>query len=236
MPQWLMITGLTLIAGASIPAGALLARVENLCPRWLDLDFRHGVIAFGGGALLAAVALILVPDGIEVLPIWGSVVAFALGGIVVMGLDVYLAKRDTSASQLVAMLMDFFPEAVALGAICAPGVHNGAFLLAGLIALQNLPEGFNAYREMVGSMTPSRLLTMFCLLALIGPLAGLAGFFVLGAMPSVVGAMMLFAAGGILYLIFHDIAPQAHLQRHWAPPLGAVAGFLLGLIGHMLLN
>jgi ZIP family zinc transporter len=42
---------------------------------------------------------------------------------------------------------------------------------------------------------------------------------------------MLFAAGGILYVIFQDIAPQSKLKKHWAPPLGAVAGFLLGVLG-----
>lgn len=40
-------------------------------------------------------------------------------------------------------------------------------------------------------------------------------------------------AGGILYLVFQDIAPQARLEKHWAPSLGAVAGFLLGVLGHM---
>jgi len=50
------------------------------------------------------------------------------------------------------------------------------------------------------------------------------------------GAMMLFAAGGILYLTFEDIAPQAHLARRWAPALGAVAGFMLGLLGQILLR
>jgi ZIP family zinc transporter len=36
-------------------------------------------------------------------------------------------------------------------------------------------------------------------------------------------------------MIFQDIAPQAKLQRHWAPPLGAVLGFGLGMIVHQLL-
>lgn len=44
---------------------------------------------------------------------------------------------------------------------------------------------------------------------------------------------MLFAAGGILYIIFQDIAPQSKLKNHWAPPLGAVAGFLLGVLGQV---
>jgi len=47
---------------------------------------------------------------------------------------------------------------------------------------------------------------------------------------------MLFAAGGILYSVFQDIAPQAKLDRHWLPALGAIAGFMLGLAGHMIIS
>ncbi|OGT72641.1 MAG: hypothetical protein A2W76_02925 [Gammaproteobacteria bacterium RIFCSPLOWO2_12_47_11] len=49
------------------------------------------------------------------------------------------------------------------------------------------------------------------------------------------GAIMLFASGGILYLIFQDIAPQSHMQRHWAPPLGAILGFAVGMLGANLI-
>jgi ZIP family zinc transporter len=44
------------------------------------------------------------------------------------------------------------------------------------------------------------------------------------------------AAGGILYLLFQDIAPQARLARRWAPTLGAVVGFGLGLLGDLLIG
>jgi ZIP family zinc transporter len=47
---------------------------------------------------------------------------------------------------------------------------------------------------------------------------------------------MLFAAGGILYLIFQDIAPQSKLKNHRAPSLSAVAGFLLGVIGKVIIG
>ncbi len=52
--------------------------------------------------------------------------------------------------------------------------------------------------------------------------------------PVVLGWLMLFSAGGILYLMYQDIAPQIPLARHWSPPLGAILGFALGLLGHIL--
>ena len=139
------------------------------------------------------------------------------------------------AAQLIAMLLDFVPESMAMGAMLATGKAAG-FLLAVLIALQNFPEGFNAYRELraAGRHQSWVVLAFFCGLALLGPLAALAGHLWLRDVPWLLGFIMLFAAGGILYLTFQDIAPQARLDRHWAPPLGAVAGFMLGLLGAAL--
>lgn len=44
------------LAGVAIPIGGLLARIEHLGPDWLENEFRHFVIAFGGGILLGAVS------------------------------------------------------------------------------------------------------------------------------------------------------------------------------------
>ncbi len=235
MPPWIEITALTLLAGMAMPAGALVAYFERIRPDWLETELRHAVIAFGGGALVSAVALVLVPEGMSGLPPWMVGVSFAGGGLAFMGLDVLLDSIKSPASQLAAMLSDFIPEALALGATFAAGSGAGV-LLAGLIALQNVPEGVNAYRELVSStaLAPRRIIVAFFAMALLGPVAGLTGYFWLSAHTAVVSCIMLFAAGGILYLVFQDIAPQARLSHHWGPPLGAVAGFLLGILGKMI--
>ena len=72
-------------------------------------------------------------------------------------------------------------------------------------------------------------------LVLIGPIAGLCGFFFLSNHQAILGAIMLLSSGGILYLIFQDIAPQSRLEKHWAPPLGAVFGFCVALFSEMLM-
>lgn len=225
------------LAGAAIPLGGALALVERIRPRWLEREFRHFVIAVGGGVLLSAVALVLVPEGIEGESIVLVVAAMLAGGLSFMGLDVLLSRSKTSASQLAATLADFLPEAAALGAAYASGGSSGR-LLALLIFMQNLPEGFNACREIASSGTWSgrKVVLGFAALVPLGPAAGLCGLYLLGDHPTVNHAVMLFASGGILYLTFQDIAPQAKLARAWAPPLGAVFGFLLGVVGHMLLS
>lgn len=237
MPEWVCVVGLTLGAGAAMPVGAWIALAERLRSDWLETDLRHAIIAFGGGALLSAIALVLVPEGTRDLSLGWVAFCFAGGGCAFMGIDVVLDKSNTPASQLAAMLSDFVPEALALGAAFAMD-GSTAPLLAGLIALQNVPEGFNAYRELKSSTPYSsrRIIIAFAGMALLGPAAGLTGYFWLSKFPAVVSGIMLFAAGGILYLIFQDIAPQAKVDRRWAPPLGAVAGFLLGLLGKMVVT
>jgi ZIP family zinc transporter len=231
------IVALTLLAGIAMPIGASIAGIERIRPRWLETEVRHCVIAFGGGALLAAVALVLVPEGIRNLGPMMIVISFASGGVAFMVLDIRLAANATPANQLVAMISDFIPEALALGATFAVSKTSG-MLLAGIIALQNLPEGFNACREVTRSThyTVSQVVGAFALMALLGPISGLTGYLFLSAYPEVVSAIMLFAAGGILYLIFQDIAPQSNPKNHWAPPLGAVAGFLLGVLGKVAVS
>ena len=226
----------TALAGACIPLGAGLARLERVRPKWLEEELRHFVIALGGGALLGAVALVLVPEGVALLPEPLPVIALLLtGGGCFMVLDRSQAKRQRAAPQFSAMAADYLPESLALGGMFSASAE-GAVLLAVLIGLQNLPEGFNAWRELMASRVgPTNALGRLLLLALLGPVCGLAGWFWLAGHEAVLGAVMLFAAGGILYLTFQDIAPQSRLERHWAPPLGAVLGFALALAGDLML-
>jgi ZIP family zinc transporter len=228
---------LTLFAGMAMPLGAFLSAAEHIKRDWLQAEIRHFVMAFGGGALLSAVALVLVPEGSENLGIFAVAFWFAAGGLVFMCLDIWLDRLKSPLAQLVAMLSDFIPEALALGAALAMGSET-ALLLAGLIALQNLPEGFNSSRELqeATDFDDKQITIIFILLALLGPVFGLLGFYVLADSVIVISSIMLFAAGGILYVTFSDIAPQAKLKNHWFPPIGAVAGFLLGVIGQLLVG
>lgn len=228
---------ISLLAGIAIPLGAILTFVEKLLPKELDQELNHAIVAFGGGALLSAVALVLVPEGIQKTSQVSVTVSFISGGVLFMLLDYILSKAKGSMANLVAMLTDFIPEAIALGASMANGVGSG-ILLASIMFLQNLPEGFNAYKELSSSSkkNKSKIIFLFLLLAMIGPLMAVIGHKFLSDQEQVLACLKLFASGGIIYLVFQDIAPQASLKKHWAPPLGAVLGFGLGIIGKMLVH
>lgn len=228
---------LATLAGISIPIGGLLGLIQPFHETWVGNEFRHTVIAFGAGILLAAIALVLVPMGMEGLSIPWVILTFVGGGVFFLGVDRWLAQKAGSTAQLLALLLDFIPEAMALGALIT-NESDTAFLLALLIAFQNLPEAFNAFCE-ISNNTSTRawqLIGIFCLIVFVGPLSAFLGTQFLSEAKAWLSGIMLLASGGILYLIFQDISPQVPLQRHWLPPLGAVGGFLVGIIGHMLVH
>lgn len=235
MPDYLLAMTYALVAGLAIPLGGAMASADRFLPGWLQEEFRHSVIAFGAGVLLAAIALVLVPEGNEALSPAAALGAFLLGGVVFALVDHALDKRGGSGAQLLAMVLDFVPEALALGAMLAVAPDKG-LLLAILMALQNLPEAFNAYREMraTTALKTMTIIMAFAGLSLLGPIAAATGYFMLKAEPEILGAIMLFATGGILYLVTEDIIPQVPLKRAWGPPFGTVAGFALGMLGQAL--
>jgi len=236
MSEWVIVFVLTLATGLAMVVGALIALVEHISNRWLESEFRHGVVAFGGGILISAVALVLIPEGTKNQTPLFVVLWFGLGGVCFMGIDILLNRIHEMATQLTAMLIDFIPEVIALGALYLLDKHY-AVLLAFLIIFQNIPEGFNAYLEL---RTDSRhkgktIIYTFFAMSFLGPILGLSGYFFLSEFPVVISGIMLFASGGILYMIFQDIAPLAKIKKRWMPALGAILGFIFGMVGKMLI-
>lgn len=214
MPEYLDIILLTSLAGLCTPIGGLIASIESIRPYWLEKELRHFLIAFGGGILLGAVTTVLVPEGMHNLP--SQFIASAillLGALSFFFIERQLGLKRRESPQLMGMTLDFVPEAIALGGLVATG-SSTALMLALLIGLQNLPEGFNAFRELKeqNKSTKTTLMIMFLLVPL-GPLAGLFGYYVLAGHQAMLGDIMLFASGGILYLI-SKILPRSLSSRN----------------------
>lgn len=202
----------------------------------LNEQVNHFLVAFGGGIILAALALVLIPKGMEKLDLSTIIILFIVGGISFLILDEKLERGGSQVSQLLAMLLDFVPEAIALGATFATDKNTG-ILLAIFIGLQNLPESFNSYKDLINSGFKSKkaLLILF-FLSFSGVIGAIIGHQFLSDKPEFTSGLMIFASSGILYLVFQDIAPNVRLKNSWIPPLGANIGFLIGIIGEKLIK
>ena len=236
MDQLALILGLSWFAGFAAFIGSFAARWEGTPDTTGKQEIVHGIVALGGGILVAAVAFALAPTAVSELGPMSLAGTFCLGGVGFCLLDIRISRAGGSKAQFVAMLMDFVPEAISLGAVFGHNRDMG-MLLAAFIAAQNLPEGFNSFREITASGVGSRraLAALFAI-SFLGPLAAFLGHSFLQNKVALTAAIMSFAAGGILYLIFQDIAPQSRMEQRWKPPLGAVLGFAIGMVGHQLIG
>ncbi|HEX4856411.1 MAG TPA: hypothetical protein VFV28_06325, partial [Limnobacter sp.] len=183
---------MTTLAGLCIPLGGWIASFESIRSEWLENELRHFVIAFGGGLLLGAVFQMLLPKGNSMINnIVGTVFAFILGGVFFFGLERYLGLRRRESPELTGMLVDFIPETIALGGLASsqPKVAMGMAIVMGL---QNIPEGFNTFREQreTSDMKPGRILRFMLLLVPLGPISGLTAHFFLSDHPVLLGSIL----------------------------------------------
>lgn len=224
-------------AGITVFIGGLLAYYFNhhIKETPVKYEITHTLMSFGAGVILSAVALVLLPKGMEELSLLPLMISFLLGAVLFLLLDRYLQKKGGQTSTLLAMIMDFIPESIALGAVYALD-PSMATLLAVFIGLQNLPEAFNSYRDLVQSgFTPKKTLIIFFIISFFGIISALIGHFCLPGTSNLTAYLMTFSGGGILYLLIQDIIPTSKLEKNYLISLGAILGFLVGVIGEKVI-
>ena len=225
------------LAGFTVFIGALLANYFNhhVKESPIKYEITHTLMSFGAGIILSAITLVLIPKGMEELELFPLTISFLSGALIFMFIDRYLANKGGQTATLLAMMMDFIPESIALGAVFAIEPKMGA-LLAVFIGLQNLPEAFNSFRDLVQSgFTVKNTLIIFFFLSFFGIIGALIGHFLLSDYPKLTAHMMTFASGGILYLLIQDIIPESKLKNNYLTSLGATIGFLAGVIGEKIM-
>jgi ZIP family zinc transporter len=223
-------------SGITVLIGGFLAKSKIFSRGEYGREISHSIVAFGGGVLVAAVAFVLTPKAIDLLSLPILIIIFSLGVICFVLLDRFISQSGGRLAQLMAMSMDYIPEAIALGAVFSYDQRAG-LLLALFIGLQNLPESYNAFGDLVKSgFSPNKSLLILVPFSLVGMIAAIIGYSFLHGNDQLINSLMLFSAGGILYLVFQDIAPMVKYKKHWAPAVGATLGFMLGIIGVKILG
>ncbi|SRX55450.1 ZIP family metal transporter [Aequorivita sp. CIP111184] len=237
MAEFQIIILFSLLSGSTVFLGGLLSYYfgDHVKSGLVKAEIIHSSTAFGGGILMAAVALVLIPEGMQALSLVPMAICFMAGAIAFFLIDRYIQRKGGTIAQLLGMLSDFVPEAIAMGAVFSQNPQLG-ILLAIIIGIQNFPEAFNAYLELKIIYSAKKCLIILFLLSFSGVASALLGYYFLSDMPITIGALMIFSSGGIVYLIFQDIAPLSSMKKNWIPALGACLGFLVGMIGLKILG
>jgi zinc transporter, ZIP family len=236
---------------ASLVVGAVVAAMVTLPPR-----LAGAVTAFGGGVLLAAVALELVPEADREAGVGLTVGGVLAGTSIYVGADWLLSrnaeedrmrrsghaaaagqpmpmhKADVARGESIAagLFVDGVPESLALGLTIAEG-ELGVALLAGVL-IGNIAESYGAAQPILaGGRTPRFAVGLLAAIGVVLALGTVLGGTVLAdASPEMVGTAQAVAAGAVLAVISVAIAPHAFEEISRLVAFATVLGFLLGYV------
>lgn len=245
--------GWGLVVAVSLLGGALAAATLRLPPR-----VAATVTAFGGGILLAAIALELVPEADEQAGAWLTALGLLAGTLVYVGADAWLTRdagmkamrrsgHAAAAGQSMSMAVDHgeiargetiaaglfvdgVPESLALGLTVAEGAIGLALLVGILVG--NIVEAYGAAQPIIAGGHSKR----FAIGLLGGIGLALACATVLGgtvlssASPALIGGAQAIAAGAVLAVVSISIIPHAFSAVSSLVASAAVLGFIGGYL------
>jgi ZIP family zinc transporter len=245
--------GWGLAVGGSLLVGAVAAAVVQLPSRAAAL-----LTSCGGGLLLAAVALELVPEADAQAGTWPTTAALVVGTLVFVVADAWLSRDEgmatmrraghaAAAGQPMAMsagaaeaargesiaaglFVDGVPESLALGLTIAQG-ELGLALLAGVL-VGNVVEAYGAAQPIIAGGRGRRFAVG--LLAGIGLALALStvlgGTVLADASPELIGTAQALAAGAVLAVVSISIVPHAFSEVSRTVATATVAGFAAGYL------
>jgi ZIP family zinc transporter len=240
MPIWLTAGLWGLLGASSLLLGAAVAFVVRM-PRYVTA----GIMSFGCGVLISAVAYDLLEDGYQEGGIW-PIVAGAVAGSATYALADWVVSRagahsrkrsgdqQANAAQggglaiAVGSLLDGTPESVVLGLGLLGGKGISIAMLAAIF-LSNFPEGLSSpFGMRAAGRSGLYIFGLWGTIAVLSGLAAAAGAaFLGGASPQVVAAVSAVAAGALLTMVVNTMVPEAVEGEQKLAGLLVVIGLLV---------
>ncbi len=229
---WGLITAGSLWVGAAIAVGA---RPRE---RWIGL-----AMAFGAGALIAAVAYELVIEAFETdftlaaIGFASGALAFYVGDWVVDSRGGHGRKSIAGKHQLagsanaivLGTVLDGIPESFTLGASL---LQDGAVPIAVVVGVfvSNVPESLSGTTGLLeAGWTRGKVFAMWSVVVAASVVASAGGWLLLDTMPNAAGAFALAFAGGALVVMLADtLIPEAFELGGREAGLLTALGFAVG--------
>ena len=139
---------------------------------------------------------------------------------------------------VMAIAIHNLPEGIAAGVGFGAGDTAGALIIAGGIALQNIPEGMVIIGPMLAAgVTPRKTLLIAMMTGAVEVLGTLIGYFAVSLAAAVLPFALAFAGGTMLYVISDEMIPETHAHGHQRGATYALlVGFCVMLITDVLLG
>ena len=139
---------------------------------------------------------------------------------------------------VMAIAIHNFPEGIAAGVGFGSGDTAQALIIAGGIALQNIPEGMVIIGPMLAAgVPPKRTFFYAALTGVVEVIGTLIGFFAVSVSAAILPFALAFAGGTMLYVISDEMIPETHAHgSERGATYALLAGFCLMLATDVLLG
>ncbi len=241
------------VGGATV-IGAIIGFIfKNISHKFSDI-----VLSFAAGVMLAAAVLGLILPSVEYGGKFGILItvagifagAFCLNLIdklvphlhKLMGTEGEEAHNNKSLNKVLlfvlAIAIHNLPEGIAAGVGFGSGDTAGALIIAGGIALQNIPEGMVIIGPMLAAgVSPKKTFIAAMLTGVVEVIGTLMGYLAVSISTAVLPFALAFAGGTMLYVISDEMIPETHAHgSERGATYSLLVGFSLMLVTDVLLG
>lgn len=248
---------LVLLTALGVGGATVFGALIGFIFRRFSHTFSDIVLSFAAGVMLAAAVIGLILPSVEYGGKWGivtTVIGIFSGALclnlidkLVPHLHKLVGTEDENHNNanlnkvllfVIAIAIHNLPEGIAAGVGFGSDNPSHAIMIAGGIALQNIPEGMVIIGPMLSSgVTPRKTFICAMLTGVVEVIGTLLGFFAVSISTVVLPFALAFAGGTMLYVVSDEMIPETHAHGHQRGATYALlVGFCLMLISDILLG
>ena len=248
---------LVLLTALGVGLSTVFGSVIGFIFKKISHKFSDIVLSFAAGVMLAAAVLGLILPSVEYGGKFGLLItiagiftgAFCLNLIdklvphlhKLVGSDIEPHKSTNLSRVLLfvtAIAIHNFPEGIAAGVGFGAGDNAAALVIAGGIALQNIPEGMVIIGPMLSAgVSPKKTLICAVITGLVEVVGTLIGYFAVSIASAILPFALAFAGGTMLYVISDEMIPETHAHgSERGATYALLVGFCIMLVTDILLG
>ncbi len=247
---------LVLLTALGVGGATVIGAVIGFLFKKISHTFSDIVLSFAAGVMMAAAVLGLIIPSVEyggdsgliitTVGIFAGALCLNLVDKLVphlhklAGADIENHNNKNLSRVLLfvtAIAIHNLPEGIAAGVGFGTEPAQG-LVIAGGIALQNIPEGMVIIGPMLAAgVKPGRTFVLAMLTGIVEVVGTLLGYFAVSVASAILPFALAFAGGTMLYVISDEMIPETHAHGHERGATYALlAGFCLMLITDVLLG
>ncbi len=248
---------MVLLTAIGVGGATLFGALIGFVFRKFSQRFSDIVLAFAAGVMLSAAVLGLILPSLEYGGKFGLLITVAgifTGAVCLnlvdklvphlhrlMGTDIeshHNANLNKVLLFVLAIAIHNLPEGIAAGVGFGGGDSAQAMLIAGGIALQNIPEGMVIIAPMLAAgVSPRKTFLCGALTGLVEVVGTLIGYFAVSVASAILPFALAFAGGTMLYVVSDEMIPETHAHgNERGATYALLVGFCVMLVSDILLG